>query len=334
MLSIIISFLSFLLFIIPILLSIAFFTLAERKVMSTTQRRKGPNTVGFGPLQPIADGLKLIIKEATVPLAANFFVFHAAPLITIILSLFTWVIIPFNHTYIIADIELSIFFYLAISSLSIYGIIFAGWSSNSKFAFLGALRAVAQMISYEISLGLIILPIVALTGSLNFYDIIFFQMNTVWFIIPFYPLFFYLFIVLLAETNRAPFDLPEAEAELVAGYNIEYGSVYFALFFLGEYNNILLGSAIMSILFLGGYSIPFYSYLELSNYFLISILESFCFSVKTVFLCFFFILIRALLPRYRYDHLMQVGWKTLLPLSLSFYVLIIGLLITFQAFPV
>ena len=192
--KIIISFLSFLLFIVPILLSIAFFTLAERKVMGTIQRRKGPNTVGFGPLQPIADGVKLIIKEATIPIAANFFVFHIAPLITIMLSLFTWVIIPFNHTYIIADINLSIFFFLAISSLAVYGIIFAGWSSNSKYAFLGSLRAVAQMISYEISLGLVILPIVAITGSLNFYDIIFFQINSIWFIIPFYPSFFFFFI--------------------------------------------------------------------------------------------------------------------------------------------
>lgn len=330
--KIIISFLSFLLFIVPILLSIAFFTLAERKVMGTIQRRKGPNTVGFGPLQPIADGAKLIIKEATIPIAANFFVFHLAPLITIMLSLFTWVIIPFNHTYIIADINLSIFFFLAISSLAVYGIIFAGWSSNSKYAFLGSLRAVAQMISYEISLGLVILPIVAITGSLNFYDIIFFQLNSIWFIIPFYPSFFFFLVILLAETNRAPFDLPEAEAELVAGYNIEYGSVYFALFFLGEYNNILLGSAVQAILFLGGFALPFNSII--TNFFLLSLLETFFFTLKIVFLCFVFILIRALLPRYRYDHLMQVGWKTLLPLSLSFYMLIMGLIITFQAFPV
>ena len=317
---------------VPILLSIAFFTLAERKVMGTIQRRRGPNSVGFGVLQPIADGIKLIIKEAVIPTGANFFVYLLAPLITIILSLFTWVIIPFNHLYIIADINFSILFFLAVSSLSIYGLIFAGWSSNSKFAFLGSLRGIAQMISYEISLGLVILPIVALTGSLNFYDIIYFQINSVWFIIPFFPSFFFFFIILLAETNRAPFDLPEAEAELVAGYNLEYGSVYFALFFLGEYNNILLGSAVQSILFLGGFSVPFITYFT-TNFFLISLLESFFFSFKIVMICFFFILVRALLPRYRYDHLMAIGWKVLLPLSLSFFLLIIGLIITFQAFP-
>lgn len=332
--KIIISTISFILFILPILLSIAFFTLAERKVMGTIQRRKGPNTVGFGPLQPIADGLKLIIKESTVPITANFFIFYLAPLITIILSLFTWVIIPFNHFYIIADINLSMLFYLGISSLSIYGIIFAGWSSNSKYAFIGSLRAVAQMISYEISLGLVILPIISVTGSLNFYDIIFFQINSIWFIIPFYPSFFFLFIILLAETNRAPFDLPEAEAELVAGYNLEYGSIFFALFFLGEYNNILLGCAVQVILFFGGFSIPFPFNLWTNNFFLISILETFFFSLKIVFLSFIFILIRALLPRFRYDHLMQIGWKILLPLSLSFFLFIVGFLIFFQAFPI
>ena len=332
MLKLIISFLSFLLFIIPILLSIAFFTLAERKVMGTIQRRKGPNSVGFGILQPIADGVKLIIKEATTPMTSNFFLFLLAPMITIMLSLFTWVIIPFNHAFIIADINFSILFYLAVSSLAVYGLIFAGWSSNSKYAFLGSLRAVAQMISYEISLGLVILPIIVVTGSLNFYDIIFFQINSIWFIVPFYPSFFFFFIILLAETNRAPFDLPEAEAELVAGYNLEYGSVYFALFFLGEYNNILLGAAVQSILFLGGFSVPFITYLT-ENFFLISILESFFFSLKIVLISFFFIVTRALLPRYRYDHLMQVGWKVLLPLSLAFFMCIIGLTIIFQAFP-
>lgn len=332
MIGILISTISFLLFILPILLSIAFFTLAERKMMGTVQRRKGPNTVGFGFLQPISDGIKLLIKEATVPTTSNFFIFLIAPLLTIILSLFTWVIIPFNHAFIIADINLSILFYLGVSSLAVYGLIFAGWSSNSKFAFLGSLRAVAQMVSYEISLGLVILPIVVLTGSLNFYDIIYFQINSIWFIIPLWPSFLAFSIILLAETNRSPFDLPEAEAELVAGYNTEYGSVFFALFFLGEYNNIILGAAVQSILFLGGFDIPF-GFLITDNLLLISILESFSFSLKIVILCFFFILIRALFPRYRYDHLMQVGWKVLLPLALAFYILIVSFIIVFQGFP-
>lgn len=327
-----IAILYFLTFIVPILLGIAFFTLAERKVMGTIQRRKGPNSVGFGILQPIADGLKLLIKEATAPTAVNFFTFIVAPLITITLSIFSWVIIPFNHAYIIADINLSIFFFLAASSLSIYGLIFAGWASNSKYAFLGALRGVAQMLSYEISLGLVILPIVVLTGSLNFYDIIFFQIDSIWFIIPLYPSFFLFFIIMLAETNRAPFDLPEAEAELIAGYNLEYGSIYFAFFFLGEYNNILLNSAVQVILFWGGFSVPFITKFT-TNFFFISILESFFFSFKIVCICFLFIVVRALLPRYRYDHLMQVGWKVLLPLALSFFLFITGLIISFQGLP-
>ncbi len=296
---------------ICILIAVAFFSLAERKVIASVQRRIGPNIIGFaGVLQPFADGLKLFVKETIFPSNANLFIFLAAPILTFTLSLIIWIIFPLNPYVLnlISNFNLGIIYIFAISSLSVYGLIMAGWSSNSKYAFLGALRSSAQMISYEVALGLIILTIILFTGTFNLYEIILCQ-KTLWFIIPLFPIFLMFVICMLAETNRHPFDLPEAEAELVAGYNVDYSSMGFALFFLAEYSNMIMMSVFVTILFLGGWFAPF-NFMEPSNFFLIT---------KALIFMFFFILIRAILPRYRYDQLMNIGWKVLLPLSLSYF---------------
>jgi NADH-quinone oxidoreductase subunit H len=306
---------------ICILIAVAFFSLAERKVIASVQRRIGPNIMGFaGVLQPFADGLKLFVKETIFPSNANLFIFLAAPILTFTLSLITWIIFPLNPYIlnIISNFHLGIIYLFAISSLSVYGLIMAGWSSNSKYAFLGALRSSAQMISYEVAFGLIILTIILFTGSFNLYEIILCQKN-LWFIFPLFPLFLMFIICMLAETNRHPFDLPEAEAELVAGYNVDYSSMGFALFFLAEYSNMIMMSVFITILFLGGWYSPFN----------LIIPSSFILIIKALLFMFFFILIRAILPRYRYDQLMNIGWKVLLPLSLSFFLFCINFLFFF-----
>jgi NADH-quinone oxidoreductase subunit H len=272
--------------------------------MGSIQRRRGPNVIGFvGLLQPLADGLKLFVKETILPSNSNIYVFLLAPILTFILSLIGWAVIPLSESIVISDMNLGILYLLAISSLSVYGIVMAGWSSNSKYPFLGSLRSAAQMISYEVSIGFIIVNICVCVGSFNLSDIVLAQ-EKVWFIIPLFPMFILFYISMLAETNRHPFDLPEAEAELVSGYNVEYSAMTFALFFLGEYANMLLMSAFSSILFLGGW-------LPVINIFPLNILPgSFWLSIKIVIGVLFFILTRAALPRYRYDQLMHIGWKS------------------------
>lgn len=302
------------------LLAVAFLTLLERKVLASIQRRKGPNVVGFfGFLQPFADALKLLIKETVLPFISNKFLFIIAPLITFVLSLMGWSVIPFFNYGVLSDINFGILYLFAISSLGVYGIILAGWSSNSRYAFLGALRSSAQMISYEVSLGLILMTILLYVGSLNLRAIVLYQID-IWFIFPFLPLAILFFISILAETNRPPFDLPEAEAELVSGYNVEYSSVGFALFFIGEYSNVILMSSFFVILFLGGWlPLPFFNsiiYSSIYNNFFMS----FFFSLKILLLLFIFIWVRASFPRYRYDQLMRLGWKVFLPLSLFYFI--------------
>lgn len=317
---------SFLGIILPLLLAVAFLTLAERKVLASMQRRKGPNVVGFlGLLQPLADGAKLILKETVMPSLANRFIFLLAPVLTFFLSLLSWMVIPFNATNVFADLNIAVLFVFAVSSLGVYGIIMAGWSSNSRYAFLGALRSAAQMISYEVSIGLIIINVILCVGSLSFVDIIEFQRN-VYFVIPLAPLFVMFFISALAETNRPPFDLPEAEGELVAGYFVEYSAAGFALFFIGEYANIIFMSLLNAVFFFGGWLPiwPFSLFLEGGVFWL---------AFKTLFFLFLFIWVRAAFPRYRYDQLMRLGWKVFLPLSLGWVVLVSGVLIAFDWLP-
>jgi len=313
--------------VVPLLISVAYFTIAERKFMGSIQRRKGPNVIGFlGLLQPLADGLKLFVKETILPSNSNLYVFLLAPILTFILSLIGWAVIPLSETLVISDLNLGVLYLFAISSLSVYGIILAGWASNSKYPFLGALRSAAQMISYEVSIGFIIVNICVCAGSFNLSTIVLAQKN-VWFIIPLFPMFVLFYISMLAETNRHPFDLPEAEAELVSGYNVEYSAMTFALFFLGEYANMLLMSAFSSILFFGGW-------LPLFNFLPFNILPgSFWLSIKIILGVIFFILTRAALPRYRYDQLMHIGWKSFLPLSLGYLVFTIGVLVSFNWLP-
>jgi len=313
--------------VLPLLISVAYFTLAERKIMASMQRRKGPNVIGtFGLLQPLADGFKLLIKETVIPSNANTVVFILAPIITFLLSLLGWAVIPFGEGLVLADLNVGIMYLFAVSSLGVYGIITAGWSSNSKYAFLGALRSAAQMVSYEVSLGVIIITVLLCVGSLNLSDIIIAQ-QSVWFCIPLAPMFIMFFISALAETNRHPFDLPEAEAELVAGYNVEYSAMGFALFFLGEYANMLLMSGMTVILFLGGWLAP------------ISIIPftwipgPLWFGIKMCIFVVLFIWARAAFPRYRYDQLMRLGWKVFLPLSLGYLFLVAGILISFGWLP-
>ena len=295
--------------------------------MGAIQRRRGPNVVGFmGLLQALADGLKLFVKETTLPSNSSLFVFLVAPIISFILSLISWAAIPFSQSAVLADINLGVLYLFAISSLNVYGIVLAGWSSNSKYAYLGALRSAAQMISYEISISFIVLITVICTGSFNLNSIVVAQ-TKVYFLIPLFPMFVIFYISILAETNRHPFDLPEAEAELVSGYNVEYSAMTFALFFLAEYSNMLLMSAFAAILFLGGW-LPFFN---IFPFFLFS--GSFWLSLKILLGAVFFIFTRATLPRYRYDQLMQLGWKSFLPLSLSFTILTSSILISFNWLP-
>ena len=310
LIDILIIILKIFLIIFPLLISIAYLTFFERKVIGSMQLRKGPNVVGpFGLLQPIADGLKLLSKETIFPDDSNKFLFILSPIITFVLALIAWAVIPIDYKVVLADINVGIMYIFAVSSLGVYGIIVAGWSSNSRYAFLGSLRSAAQMISYEVSIGLIIISILLTAGSLNLSNIVLSQ-EKVWFIIPHFPMFVIFFISTLAETNRAPFDLPEAESELVAGYNVEYSSMSFGLFFLGEYGNMILMSSMSTILFLGGWLPP------VQNEFLNLIPGFIWFLVKVAFLLFIFLWVRATLPRYRYDQLMSLGWKLFLPLSL------------------
>lgn len=313
--------------IIPLLISVAYFTIAERKLMGIIQRRKGPNVIGFlGLLQPLADGLKLFTKETILPSNSNVILFLFAPILTFILSLIGWSVIPFSDKLVLADLNVGILYLFATSSLNVYGIVMAGWSSNSKYPFLGALRSAAQMISYEVSIGFIIVNVCVCSGSFNLSNIVLAQQN-IWFIIPLFPTFIMFYISMLAETNRHPFDLPEAEAELVSGYNVEYSAMTFALFFLGEYANMLLMSAFSSILFLGGWLCP------LNIFPFNSFPGSFWFSLKIAIGVVFFIVTRATLPRYRYDQLMQIGWKCFLPLSLGYLIFTIGILISLNYLP-
>ena len=314
--------LSFLAIALPILISVAYLTLAERKVMGSMQQRFGPNSVGFfGLLQPLADGLKLLIKESVIPENANTFSFIFAPILTFLLSLIGWSIIPFSFFSFFANINLGLLFIFAVSALGVYGVILSGWSSNSKYAFFGALRSAAQMISYEVSIGLILISILLCVGSLNFIDIVAFQ-NYVYFFIPFSPLCLMFLISILAETNRAPFDLPEAESELVSGFNVEYASMGFALFFLAEYGSIILMSLLTILLFFGGWLfIP-----------ILSIFYPFFLGFKTCFILFFFIWVRASFPRYRVDQLMRLCWKIFLPLSFAVVLFIFSLLFCLNGF--
>lgn len=311
----------------PLLVSVAYLTYAERRVIAAMQLRQGPNVVGpFGLLQPIADALKLLHKETIIPSRSSPVIFLMAPIVTFTLSLMAWAVIPIGPHFVLADINVGVLYLFAISSLGVYGIIMAGWASNSKYAFLGALRSAAQMVSYEVSMGFIIISVLLCAGSLNLKEIVYAQQG-VWFAIPLFPMFILFFISVLAETNRSPFDLPEAEAELVAGFNVEYSSMPFALFFLGEYANMILMSAITSILFLGGWLPPFD--IEPFNWFP----GYFWFALKIAFLLFVFLWVRATLPRYRYDQLMRLGWKVFLPLSMGWVVLTASVLVWFDWLP-
>lgn len=303
-----------LLIILPLLGAVAYLTLMERKVIAAMQLRKGPNVVGpFGLLQPLADGLKLMLKEVIIPDNANKALFLLAPIITFVLAMIGWAVIPFSETFVIADINVGVTYLLATSSLGVYGIIISGWASNSKYAFLGAIRSSAQMISYEVSIGLIIISVVLCVGSLNLSEIVLAQKNH-WFVLPMFPMFILFFVSGLAETNRLPFDLPEAESELVAGYNVEYSSMPFSMFFLGEYANMILISAFASILFLGGW-------LPICDNAFCNAIPGFIWLCGKIFILLFcFIWVRATLPRYRYDQLMRLGWKVFLPISLTWVV--------------
>ena len=312
---------SFLIIVLPVLISVAYLTLAERKVMGAMQQRIGPNNVGFfGLLQPLADGLKLLLKETVIPTNANTFGFIFAPILSFLLSLFSWSFIPFSNYSWFVDVNLGILFLLAISSLSVYGIILSGWSSNSRYSFLGAIRSAAQMVSYEISIGLIIITVLLCIGSLNLIEIVNFQ-KSIYLLFPLFPLYILFLVSILAETNRAPFDLPEAESELVSGFNVEYSAMGFALFFLAEYSAMILMSALTAILFLGG--AIFYNSVILSPIF---------FGLKSSIVLFFFIWVRASFPRYRVDQLMRLCWKIFLPLSLCFFLFIFCFLFVLNGF--
>lgn len=307
--------------VVPLLLAVAYLTYAERKVIGGMQLRKGPNVVGpFGLLQPIADGVKLFFKETVIPVGASPGVFLIAPMLTFLLSLVAWAVIPFDEGWVVADINVGVLYLFAISSLGVYGVIMAGWASNSRYAFLGAMRSAAQMVSYEVAIGFVMISVLLTAGTLNLTGLIEAQRG-LWFVIPHFPMFVLFFISALAETNRHPFDLPEAEAELVAGYNVEYSSMTFALFFLGEYANMILMSGITTVLFLGGWlsPLPFAPFTWIPGVI--------WFALKVALLLFVFIWARAAFPRYRYDQLMRLGWKVFLPLSLGWLVLTAGVLV-------
>ena len=318
--------LKFLSLVLPLLIAIAYFTLVERKILASIQRRRGPNVVGiFGLLQPLADGLKLFVKETILPSNADIILFVFAPILTFLLSLISWTVIPLGFGMFFTELNIGILYLLAISSLGVYGIIIGGWSSNSKYSFLGALRSTAQMISYELTIGFSILSVIICSKSLNLISIVLAQ-KTIWYCFPLFPIFLIFFISCLAETNRHPFDLPEAEAELVSGYNVEYSAMGFALFFLGEYSNMLLMSSLSTILFLGGWSAPFPFSIKFINF----LPGSFWFSLKICFFIILFIVARAILPRYRYDQLMRLGWKIFLPFTLSWFIYTSSILISFN----
>jgi len=313
--------------IVPLLIAVAYLTYVERKVLAAMQLRRGPNVVGaFGLLQPFADGLKLLFKETVVPSGANRFVFVVAPMITFTLSLVAWAVIPFGKGVVLANINVGVLYLFAISSLGVYGIVMAGWASNSKYAFLGAMRSAAQMVSYEVSIGFVMITVLLCVGSLNLSEIVLAQRH-VWFAVPLLPMFVVFFISALAETNRLPFDLPEGESELVAGYFSEYSAMTFALFFLGEYANMILMSATTSILFLGGWLPP----VDVAPFNWIP--GPIWFAAKIALVLFFFLWVRATFPRYRYDQLMRLGWKVFLPLSLLWVVVTAGGLLAFGWLP-
>ncbi len=306
---------------VPVLVSVAYLTLAERKVLAAMQMRKGPNVVGpFGMMQPFADALKMLMKETIIPTGANRVLFIVAPLLTMTLAMIAWAVIPVNDGWAVANINVGILYLFAISSLGVYGIVIAGWASNSKYAFLGALRSAAQMVSYEVSMGFVMVTVLLCAGSLNLTDIVRAQQH-VWFFIPLFPMFIVFFVSILAECNRAPFDLAEGESEIVGGFHVEYGAMTFGLFFLGEYANMILMSAMTVILFLGGWlsPIPFAPFTWVPG--------PIWFIAKVLLILFMFVWVRATFPRFRYDQLMRLGWKVFLPLSLGWLVLTAGVLV-------
>ena len=312
---------------VPVLVSVAIIVWLDRRVWAFVQKRQGPNVVGpFGLLQSLADALKYIFKEIIIPASSNKIIFILAPIITMTLALIAWAVIPFSENQVLANINVGILYIFAVSSLGVYGIIMGGWASNSKYPFLGAIRSAAQMVSYEVSIGIIIINVLLCVGSLNLNDIVIAQQN-MWFIIPLFPMFVIFFISALAETNRPPFDLPEAEAELVAGYQTEYSGMMYAMFWLGEYANILLMCALGSILFLGGWLSP----IELYPFNLIPGAAWLVFKILLLFILF--ALVKAIVPRYRYDQLMRLGWKIFLPLSLTYVVLTASYLFYFNLLP-
>ena len=312
---------------VPVLVSVAMIVWLDRRVWAFVQKRQGPNVVGpFGLLQTLADALKYIFKEIIIPASSNKIIFILAPIITMTLALIAWAVIPFGEDQVLANINVGILYIFAVSSLGVYGIIMGGWASNSKYPFLGSIRSAAQMVSYEVSIGIIIINVLLCVGSLNLSDIVLAQQN-IWFIIPLFPMFVIFFISSLAETNRPPFDLPEAEAELVAGYQTEYSGMMYAMFWLGEYANILLMCALGSILFLGGWLSP----VDLYPFNLIP--GAIWLILKILLLFFLFALVKAVVPRYRYDQLMRLGWKIFLPLSLTYVVLTASYLFYFNLLP-
>ena len=313
---------------VPVLVSVAMIVWLDRRIWAFVQKRQGPNVVGpFGLLQSLADALKYIFKEVIIPSSSNKVIFILAPIVTMSLALISWAVIPFSATQVLADINVGILYIFAVSSLGVYGIIMGGWASNSKYPFLGAIRSAAQMVSYEVSIGVIIINVLLCVGSLNLNDIVMAQEN-LWFVIPLFPMFVIFFISALAETNRPPFDLPEAEAELVAGYQTEYSGMMYAMFWLGEYANILLMCAMGAILFLGGWLSP----IDIYPFDLIP--GAIWMIFKILFLFVLFALVKAIVPRYRYDQLMRLGWKIFLPLSLTWVVLTASYLFYFNLLPV
>jgi NADH-quinone oxidoreductase subunit H len=332
---VILTFIEALALLVPLLISVAYLTYAERKVLAAMQLRKGPNVVGpFGLWQPFADALKMLMKETIIPSGSNRLLFLMAPMLTFALAMLAWAVIPVDDGWAISDINVGILYLFAISSLGVYGIIIAGWASNSKYAFLGALRSAAQMVSYEVSMGFVLVSVLLCVGSLNLTDIVRAQAGSSvlpgflhWYWLPLFPMFIVFFISTLAETNRSPFDLPEGESEIVAGFFVEYSAMSFALFFLGEYANMILMSAMTTILFLGGWLAPFnvapFTWIPGVIWFIL----------KICFVLFFFLWVRATFPRYRYDQLMRLGWKVFLPLSLLWLVITAGALMLFGWLP-